>query len=185
MEKIQKLGLAQLYINDDRTRGFLKLFPSLAFCPQDRVISYYEHLEDYIHQKGLYRQFRNLMIYFQDNYIGRFNRISRDEPTFAISLWNQYNRVLENMPRTNNHLEGWHNGFNTLVNCSHPNIYSFLNCLKDEQSLVDFKFDNALMNNPDNTQRNFINNRYKTLAQRFREIEPIEYLKNISNLFNY
>ncbi|KII65317.1 hypothetical protein RF11_02737 [Thelohanellus kitauei] len=142
--KIQSFGLATAYTSEETTRNYLKLIPSLAFCPESHVITYFEHTEDHFNQENVIEEFRPLLNYFEDNYIGRFGRLSRADPIFPISYWNQYNRVIENLPRTNNNLEGWHNGFNMLVNCSHPHIFQFLSSLKDEQSLIDVKIDNLL-----------------------------------------
>ena len=34
---------------------------------------------------------------------------------FHKYLWNQYDSVLAGLPRSNNQVEGWHNGFQTLI----------------------------------------------------------------------
>ncbi len=48
--------------------------------------------------------------YFEDNYIGRRARnIRRRSPRFPISFWNCYTRLDQQLPRTNNSQEGWHN----------------------------------------------------------------------------
>lgn len=39
------------------------------------------------------------------------------------------------MPRTNNHVEGWHNRLNSFVRCHHPPIFKFLNEIMKEQCL--------------------------------------------------
>ena len=52
------------------------------------------------------------------------------ESTFAPFLWNHWQS--ENI-RTTNAVEGWHRQVNALLNKPHPNIYRFLDLLKDEQ----------------------------------------------------
>ena len=47
---------------------------------------------------------------------------SGSQPRFAISLWKQYERVVNDLPRTNIAAEGWHNAFNSMVNIAHPTI---------------------------------------------------------------
>ena len=39
--------------------------------------------------------------------------------TFKPELWNVFD---SNCPRTNNHLEGWHNRLNSFLGRQHPNI---------------------------------------------------------------
>jgi len=39
------------------------------------------------------------------------------------------------LPRTNNNIEGWHNGFSALLTSSRPTIWKFINCLKKEESI--------------------------------------------------
>ena len=46
-----------------------------------------------------------------------------------------YQRVLQQLARTTNSVEGWHNAFQTSIACSHPTIGKFLKALQREQSL--------------------------------------------------
>lgn len=182
---IQLLGLSQDYINHEQKRVLLKMLPALAFCPQEHVIRYFEIIEDAYITSGFSSELRPLLTYFEDTYIGRFHRHGRSIPIFKIDIWNQYNRTTNNLPRTNNNVEGWHNAFSTLVGSSHPNIFTFLNLLKDEQSLVDMKIDNINPSHNENSRSALLNRRIQTTVFRFNEIEPLEYIKNISNLYNY
>ncbi|KAI6646213.1 hypothetical protein LOD99_9355 [Oopsacas minuta] len=70
----------------------------------------------------------NLATYFEDTYIGeRLLDQSRRVPQFRIRIWNMYESVQEELARTNNVVEAWHNGFQTSIACSHPTISIFLN----------------------------------------------------------
>ena len=46
-----------------------------------------------------------------------------------------YQRVKEQLARTTNNVEGWHNAFQTTIACSHPTISKLLKVLQREQSL--------------------------------------------------
>ena len=59
------------------------------------------------------------------------------EPLFAVGLWNVREQTLSGEPRTNNHLEGWHRRFKTIVDRFHPNIYEFVDKLRGEQARVE------------------------------------------------
>ena len=50
--------------------------------------------------------------------------------TFHTSEWNLYE--IEG-PRTNNHLEGWHNRLRRVVGKSHPNIFECVEVFQREQ----------------------------------------------------
>ena len=43
----------------------------------------------------------------------------------------------EDGPRTNNHVEGWHNKINKIGGKSHPNIYEVVELFKTEQAATE------------------------------------------------
>ena len=66
------------------------------------------HTDDANHNGELMEFLR----YFQDTYVGQ--RISGQVEIpgqFPYQHWNMYQRVKDDLPRTNNSLEGWHNAF--------------------------------------------------------------------------
>ena len=56
-----------------------------------------------------------------------------------------WDATLLGLSRSSNIAEGWHNGFKSLVDCSHPTIWKFLEALKLEQAITDMKFCNHLI----------------------------------------
>ena len=52
------------------------------------------------------------------------------------------------MPRSSNMADGWHDGFKSLVRCSNPTIWTFLDALKLEQGLTDHKIAERLLLRP-------------------------------------
>jgi hypothetical protein len=73
--------------------------------------------------------------YFEDTWIGRPPRLQgaeRRAPMFPIKLWNQYERTMSDMPRTNNSVEAWHNRIQSLVGANFPYI---IDSIKKEQML--------------------------------------------------
>ena len=74
--------------------------------------------------------------YFEDNFIGRPDRRGNHRyPVFPLTLWNVNQRVLESLPRTNNSVEGWHCGFQSSLQCSHPTLWKLLDQLIRENEL--------------------------------------------------
>ena len=78
----------------------------------------------------------NVINYFEDTYIGRLRPGGhRRAPLFDLALWNMYDQMIGDLPRTNNAVEGWHRRFQANVGAYHPNVWKFINILKQEQSL--------------------------------------------------
>ena len=74
--------------------------------------------------------------YFEDTYIGRLRPGGHRVPLFDLGLWNMYNQTLDDLPRTNNAVEGWHRSFQANVGAYHPNFWKFIHILKREQNLT-------------------------------------------------
>ena len=95
------------------------MLAALAFVPPNNVIPYYEELCDNI-RNTFNEDCDDVIEYFEDNYIGRFRRNDpRRAPTFSIDLWNMFHRTFDELPRTNNSVEGWHRSFQATVDACH------------------------------------------------------------------
>ena len=73
--------------------------------------------------------------YFETNYIGELRRGRRLEPSYPHTLWDMNLRVHENLPRTNNNLEGWHNRSSNSFAHRHTHVWKFIDGLKQDSSL--------------------------------------------------
>jgi len=74
--------------------------------------------------------------YFEDTYIGRSGRRGqRRSPYLSKSMWNVKKRTLEGIPRTNNRLEGWHRGIQSMVDSLHPSLFRLLKGLQREENV--------------------------------------------------
>ena len=73
------------------------------------------------------------------------DRTSTTRPHFSHDMWNQHDASLMLIPRSSNIAEGWHHGFNSMLSCSNPTMWRFLDCLKAEQSLTDVRLPKRLM----------------------------------------
>ena len=106
-------------------------------------------------------------------------------PLFSHISWNQWDATLCSLPRSSNIAEGWHNGFRSLVNCTHPTIWKFLEALKLEQAVTDGKFCNHLMRNPPPPrQKKWIklDERLQDIIDHYDDYEPLRYLTVIGCL---
>jgi len=48
-------------------------------------------------------------------------------------MWNVKLRTEDGIPRTNNKLEGWHRGFQSMFDSPHPSIFRFFGTIKKKQ----------------------------------------------------
>ena len=67
--------------------------------PPDDVIEAFQQLMDSL---------SDFLAYFESTWLGIVQRGCRRRPKFDVAMWNVYNRVEDNLPRTNNSVEGWH-----------------------------------------------------------------------------
>ena len=131
--RIQADGLATAYQQDADLALKLKMLPCLAFVPEIDVIDCFSILMEEYPQSGM-----TVAKYFEDNYIGKqLPNGSRRTPLFPIRMWNMHQRVMDQLPRTNNSVEGWHNAFRHGIGHAHPSFVKLLSFLQKEQSLQD------------------------------------------------
>src|SRR5688572_2718543 len=48
-------------------------------------------------------------------------------------------RVVDNLPRTNNSVEAWHQSFQQTVDCHHPSVYKLVEHFRKEQDHCELK----------------------------------------------
>ena len=107
----------------------------LAFSPPDHTIKWFERL---ISEFDFPTE---IVDYFEDTYIGRPNlNGSRRNPRFHVSMWNVYDRTVDNLPRTNNSVEGFHRGFESMIQATKPDVWKFLDAIQRQQTLQEFNY---------------------------------------------
>ena len=131
--KIQELGLQQWYIEQPENALLIKKFQALSFVPLARVVDVFEELVVSLdpHVDDLLTDF---LAYFETTWIGIVEGGHRRRPRYAIVLWNVHDRVVDDLPRTNNSLEGWHRAFDQRLRITHPTICRLVIQLRKEQA---------------------------------------------------
>ena len=179
--KVVDVGLRESYVNDEETRLFCKMLTSLAFIPEADVIAAYEALMDSMPAENL----EPLTDYFEDTWIGRPQRRGRQRrnPSYPISVWSIYDRVIDGLPRTNNSVEGWHNAFQRTVGFNHPSVYKLIEAIQYEQSnsenLVQ-QIDTGRLITKKNYRYERIDQALKTIVNSYPRREHLDYLRAIS-----
>jgi len=106
---------------------------------------------------------------------------------FPLEMWNCYNDVVMDFPRTTNAVEGWHHAFNTRLGSHHTTVWKFINFLNKEQGLQEAKIEKINLGeiNPDK-KRKFkdLDKRLKNVVQNYDYTNLLNYLKGIAHNFN-
>ncbi|CAI6360829.1 unnamed protein product [Macrosiphum euphorbiae] len=66
-------------------------------------------------------------------------RRTRRTPKCQPKLWNLYEAAIHGLARTNNGLEGWHNGFQKQIGGHHVSIWKMFKGLQREVGLAKLK----------------------------------------------
>ena len=102
-KRVQNEGMLQLYMNDEQFRTNIRMISALSFVPIADTIQAFDALSNHAGN-----QEQVILDYFESN-IGELRRGRRLVPRFPHTMWNMSLRVQNELPRTNNDLEGWHN----------------------------------------------------------------------------
>ena len=137
--KIQFLGLQVRYKDDEDFAHKVRMLTALAFVPEPDVINVFEAVSEDFPLNA-----QEVIDYFEDTYIRRLRPgCHRRLPLFELGLWNMYNQTLNDLPRTNNTVKGWHRSFQANVGAYHPNFWKFIDILKHEQNLTQVNISQA------------------------------------------
>jgi hypothetical protein len=101
---------------------------SLALIPPEKVSSGFEYLLDEMPEGHDLEQFTDYMI---DNWI--------ESASHPISMWNHYDNIED--PRTNNHVEGYHAKLDKIIVNKKPNIWLFIETIKNEESTYNLNYE--------------------------------------------
>ena len=114
----------------------IPMLAALAFVPPNDVIDSFDTLADYC-RNGYGQDLDYMLDYFEDNYIDRLrHNAPRRSPTFYIEAWNMFHRTVNELPRTNNAVEGRHCGFQSHFTTYHPSFWKFIDIMKQEEGLI-------------------------------------------------
>lgn len=182
-KRIQKEGLQERYQNDENFANTLRMLAALAFVPPQDVIESFEELSNHINNLENFNV-DEVLDYVEDNYIGRLRGNIRRAPTFAIDRWNMFHRTFDELPRTNNSVEGWHHSFQATVGVYHPSFWRFLGMIKQEESLNRVKIAQALGGHAAPAARRRYtdtNQRILRIVDNYPHLQRLQYLRSIAH----
>lgn len=187
--KIQKNSvLINKYRDDINFAMNVKMIISLAFIPPADVEFGFCLLSSSQYFVENVQFVSGLVDYFSKNYIGSLSREGmRVQPTYPIELWNVYYATVNDQARTNNKVEGWHNSFSKIVNCSHPGLWKFLDYIKIDEGHKNAVIQQALSGQTLFSQRIIYKNKNERLKRILRGYDAtniIEMLRRIAKILN-
>ena len=176
--RVQSEGLVEQYTNNEEFRTAIRMTGAISFVPVADTIQAFESLSEFAIEPA-----QVILDYFETNYVGELRRGRRLEPRFPHAMWNMNARVLNNIARTNNDLEGWHNRFSGNFHGNHENIWKFINVLKSDSSLNHHKMAQVLIGAPVPPQKpryRAINERLQNLVGNYNNNDILTFLRGIS-----
>ena len=93
-------------------------------------------------------------------------------------------QTLDDLPRTNNAVKGWHCSFQANVGAYHPNFWKFIDILKCEQNLTQVKIVQARAGHQPEPQRRHYqdsNQRIKNIVQDYHNCDIMQYLCGLAH----
>jgi hypothetical protein len=124
------------YKKSEMVRRIFKMFLNLAFVPIEKIKSYFDFIEQIISKNRLLDKFERFLNYFKRTYYN--NEQNLESTLFHIEFWSAHLRVCNDIQRTTNSVEAWHNSLNSQAFIAHPNIAKFIDLIKkaDEKSFI-------------------------------------------------
>ncbi|KAK9731440.1 hypothetical protein QE152_g13670 [Popillia japonica] len=183
---IQSAGLQRRYIENSDFALHCSQLTALAFVQENHVSEVYEELLD----SDFYTQNEELLVplinYFEDTWIERLDRRrQRRQLLFPANVWNCYDLADQDIPRTNNAVEGWHNTFSSLLNAAHPNSWKFIDSLKKGYNLNELKIEQYIAGSVPPRKKKYQDtaNRITAIVVDFPTRPNLEYLRGIAHNF--
>ncbi|CAM4952107.1 unnamed protein product [Rotaria socialis] len=179
--QVQSKGLSTKYQEDENFRLNVKMLIGLAFLPLSDVITGFDLVAGEFNDDDA----DDLLDYFERTWIGEPKRrgVGRKKPQFDIPLWNVYDRVMANLPRSNNSVEGWHNAFANRVTVAHPTMQKLAEKIRCEQSKFEVDIAHLLQGHQPKSKKTCHRKLDERIARLVRDYDPLrisQYLKSIA-----
>jgi len=133
LRKVNEIGMKVAYENDDDVRGHVRCLAALAFVPVDDVEEAFDLLAE---DMPPHDNMNELLSFFEHTYIRgrrlRGRNAGFGQPLFSPEIWNQRAAAANGIARTTNAVEGWHHGLQSLFQCHHPTMWTFIEGVKKD-----------------------------------------------------
>ncbi|CAF3352292.1 unnamed protein product [Rotaria socialis] len=157
--RIQSLGLITSYSQDSDIRICCRKLMALALLPIDQIETSFYNLRTKS-SAAVKQELHQLFLYFNHQWI----------TNVPMKMWSVHGY----QHRTNNNCEGFHNRLNQRILKAHPNIWTFIKCIQNEEN----RFRHLLLQMNAGAQArkktaatSFIQKRIDTLNERYKNGE--------------
>nr|XP_021003896.2 uncharacterized protein LOC107456493 [Parasteatoda tepidariorum] len=156
--KVQELGLVSHYINTAEIRQFIRRLMAMPFVPLGQVD---EAFFISVAEVTWTAPITDLISYFTDTWL-------EEEALFTVDIWNHFST--DDNIRTNNNVEGWHSKLQKSGMSPKPNVYIFVNKMKEieEENIAERRMLLCGSENPPQQKAVYkkVNDRLYSLKQR-------------------
>ncbi|KAG0440788.1 hypothetical protein DMUE_1492 [Dictyocoela muelleri] len=104
-------GLYKTYKSDRKFKQYTRLILSLPFSPIEKVESYFNILRNLVLLHYNDENIKHLLFFIEKNYISENSKTAWNK-----KIWNCFDRVLKNIPLTNNNIEVFNRSINRNLN---------------------------------------------------------------------
>lgn len=168
------------YRTDEEYALLLNYIGALAFVPVEDVEEGFDLVVSELPDKC------NVIVdYFENTYIGRVARNRRRPALFPPALWNMHQRVLDDLPRTNNGCQGINDGLNRLTGAAHLTLSKIVDVFKLSNNLNELELSQLEANRPPKKKRTKyaeLDARIKSVVSEYQSPPTVEYLRKIAVL---
>lgn len=185
LRKVNEIGMKVQYESDDVVRGYVRCLSALAFVPLDDLEEAFDLLAD---DKPDCDHIDELLSFFEHTYIRGRRLRGRAQAygpaTFAPELWNHHAGAVDGIARTNNSVEGWHYSLQSLFQCHHPTLWSFMQGVqKDiERATATFLHGVTGIEHPSKKKYRKLHERVQRAVASYGRAEILIYLRAMSHL---
>ncbi|KAG0430043.1 hypothetical protein DMUE_5702, partial [Dictyocoela muelleri] len=179
---IQRLGLVSEYKKNVYFREIFRMIVSLSFVPLENVKDEFHKLDFYIKSKKDICNIYDFWNNFKNTYGKYIFEKEGDFSIFSVKFWSVYERIKNDLKKTNNVLEGWNRSLNASIYQHHPGIYEIVMELKKQHALVENKINKLFidMTNENNNNESYDMVLIKKTLTKYNEYYGIGFLKAIA-----
>ena len=185
LRKVNEVGLKVDYETRDEVRCAIRCLAALSHVPVEDVCEAFDLL---VESMPTVDHLDEVVTYFEHTYIrGRRLRGRGDnygQPLFSIESWNQTESAAHGIARTNNICEGWHHALQSLLQCNHPTMWTFIVGLQNDCSKQKASFLQGVTGVEQTGQKKYrdLRERVKRAVGTYGQTEVLIYLRAIAHL---